>query len=204
MSITNGTVTVEDGIKAKEEYAPARKVNVTIAFNVTEGQDGEKVANEAGDAANAAVHRLLGTTAPVKVAKPGKPAAAATPASEPAKPALTDKDKLAAAAGLPVDDGLGGASEPAKPAKPEKPAKPAVIEDNLDDLLGPEAPKPITDAELTDAAQKKNKSQKEKDPKWSPVKIRELCVKYAGADKHFRDIPADKRADFLKELEALS
>ncbi len=193
MNITNGVVSVEDGTKKSEEFSPPRKVRVEFTFAVPEGGDGAAVAKEAGDAASAEVARLLGLKpAAAKKADKTPPVAPAAPA----KPVLSDKNKLAAEAGLPVDDGLGGANEPVKPA-------PALVEDNLDDLLGPEAPKPITDAELTDAAQKKNKAQKDKDPKWSPVKIRELCVKYAGADKHFRDIPADKRAAFLKELDAL-
>lgn len=194
MNITNGVVSVEDGTKKSEEYAPPRKVRVEFTFAVPEGEDGIVVAKAAGDAASAEVARLLG----VKVAAVKKDKTPAAPAVMEAK-VSTDKDKLAAEAGLPADDGLG-ASEHVKSATKQTPA---VIEDNLDDLLGPEAPKPITDAELTDAAQRKNKVQKEKDPKWSPVKIRELCVKYAGADKHFRDIPADKRAAFLKELDAL-
>ncbi len=198
MNITNGVVSVEDGTKKSEEYSPARKVRVELSFAVPEGSDGAAVASEAGDAASAEVARLLGippSAKPAKVAKPVK----AEPAKEPVKIGPSDKDKLAAAAGLPVDDGLGGATEPTK-----EPAKPAVVEDDLNDLLGLEAPKPVTNAELVDAAQKKNNAMKKIDPKWAPVKIRELCVKYAGADKHFRDIPVEKRAAFLKDLEALT
>ncbi len=37
--ITGGTVAIEDGLKAKEEFAPARKAKVEISFSVPEGAD---------------------------------------------------------------------------------------------------------------------------------------------------------------------
>ncbi len=57
----------------------------------------------------------------------------------------------------------------------------------------------VTDKELVDAAQAKNKALGD------PEKILALRAKYAGPPpKQMRDIPKEKRAEFLKELAALT
>ena len=59
-NITDGVVSFEDGVKASEEYAPAKKVRVELTFAVIEGEDGEEVLARVGDLARAQVARLLG------------------------------------------------------------------------------------------------------------------------------------------------
>lgn len=198
MSITNGSVTIEDGLKAAEEYAPARKVSVTIGFAVAEGDDGELHITKAGDLADHHVSRLLGkTTAAPKVAAPR--AATAKPKDKPAPAAEPTKTKADLESEL-LDE-LGGA-EPDK-TKPKDKPKPAAASEDLGDILGEDAPKPVTDAELAAHAQKKNATEKEKNAQWAPAKIRDLVAEYAGVGKQLRDIPAAKRAEFVAKLEAL-
>lgn len=218
MNITNGSVSIEDGQKAKEEYAPARKVKVDLSFTVEEGADADATVKAAGDLAQAHVHRLIHTKAiPVaahiaaaapaqaqEVVPPKETAAAkkARIAAE-AKPVLSDKDKLAQAQGLPVDDPLNGPAVPAKPAKDAP--KPA--DENIDDLLGETAPKVVTDAELGAAAQKKMETMKEK-AGWAPSKIRDLVKEIVKPEEgkvvQLKDVPQASRPEFLKRLSALA
>ncbi len=60
MSITNGTVSIEDGNKAGEEYAPARKVRVELSFNVPEGADALVELDYVAGVAQGRVDALLG------------------------------------------------------------------------------------------------------------------------------------------------
>lgn len=193
--ITNGSVTIEDGVKAAEEYAPARKVSVTLGFAVTEAETAVNWLEEAAKQATAKVDELLGRTTTVKPTRAPRKAAdkpAAAPAKETvvdASPAGSDKAALEAAAGL-------------TPAEPVKPVQ-LDIEDNIDDLLGEAAPVPITDAELAKAAQNKNAQMKVSDPNFS-VKIRALVVEFAGPPpKKITDVPVAKRQEFLDKLRDL-
>ena len=52
MSITSGIVSIEDGTKKTEEYAPARKVRVELHFDVPEGHNGQKYLDAATTMAN--------------------------------------------------------------------------------------------------------------------------------------------------------
>jgi len=193
--INGGIVSVEDGTKAKEEYAPARKVKVEISFAVPEGEDGDKILTTAGDTANAHVARLLGTKAPAAPAK-----VETTRAGVKLPPAVVDKSKEKTKADLAKEAGLPG--DTVHKASPTAAAK-----DELDDLLD-NTPTPVTDAELGTALQAKNGKMKDV-PGWSPQKIRELVGKFVlvdGAPKagaKFHEVPAAVRHDFLKELEAL-
>lgn len=189
MTITNGSVSIEDGVKAKEEYAPARKVKVDIAFSVAENEDGNVILNAAGDLANSHVARLLGTTAvPVKAAKATKAAAAST--GEP-----SDKEKLAIAAGV--------VEAPKTPAAKVETPKPADDGEEIDDLLGDTAPAPITDAELGKFAQEKNAKMKAENPTWAPATLRALITEFAGVGKKINDIPAARRHEFKQRMDAL-
>lgn len=90
-------------------------------------------------------------------------------------------------------------------AKAEMPDIPAALDrtkpepaDSLDDILGLETPKEISDADLTSEVTKKNAAIK------NPIAIKGLVKKFAGdPPKGLRDVPQDKRADFLVELKAL-
>lgn len=189
MSINAGLVSIEDGIPAKTgDYDPKRKVRVEFSFSVEAGQEAVAQAEEAGDAAQAQVARLLGTTVAPKATRAK---AADKPKTEPEKPAEKTKADLAREAGLPTETVV----EKVKPAE----------DDELFSDGDPDAPKPITDAELTAAAQAKNKVMKDKKvANWAPAKIHTLREKFTGPDKFFRDIPTDKRSQFLKELEELN
>jgi hypothetical protein len=197
---TNGSVTIEDGNKAPEDYAPARKVSVTISYQASEGEDGTKFLDAAANAANLKVDELLGRkSAPTSFSQVEVPATAAPAkkrgakaATEPAKePELSDKEKLAVAAGVHTVEPV-----PAKIVEPDP--------DSLDDLLGEQAPVPITDAELSKTAQNRNGQMKAKDPNFS-VKIRALVVEYAGPPpKKITDVPVAKRQEFLDKLRDLT
>ena len=74
--ITGGIVRYEDGIKAAEDYAPARKAAVELRFDIPEGQDTDEAISTVLALATAKVYELLGTT-PKKAAAPKKAATAA-------------------------------------------------------------------------------------------------------------------------------
>lgn len=199
-NITGGVVSLEDGIKAKEEYAPARKAKVELHFDVPEGEDHDAHIQHVADAARAHLHRLLhNTSAPVVVAVAEKPAA---PKKE--KPPTKTKADLAKEANVPASDTVhkAAADEELLEDEPVITAAGKVVEDDLNDLLGDNAPAPITDLELANAVQKKNAERKEADPNWAPAKIRDVISTYSGG-KRVNDIPAAKRAEFLKKIEAL-
>lgn len=208
MTITNGTVSIEDGKKAAEEYAPARKVRVDISFSVPEGEDGEAHLIKAGDTAHNHVARLINykgaiaatPAADVKpvAAKGKKPPVVANPAPE------KTKDDLAREAGIPNKDTVHKAAEVDELDAPAK----SVEKDEMEDLLGDAAPAPVTDAELGKAAQEKNGDMKDK-PGWAPSKIRDLVGKFVQVDgkpkpgAKINEIPAAARHDFLAQLKAL-
>lgn len=206
MTIASGTVSIEDGLKAKEEYAPARKVRVDLNFIVPEGGDDVAMLNSVAAMADNKVRELLGK-------KPSEAAVVvtATPPAEPkkavgkktAEPKAPEKTKadLAREAGLPTEDiaSKGGIDESEAPGSKS--------EDDLGDVLGDAAPAPITDQELGKAAQEKNAKMKaEQGEKWAPSKIRDLIAKFNDnvAGKRINDIAADKRPQFIAELKALT
>lgn len=202
--ITNGVVSIEDGAKASEEFAPARKVRVELTFATQE--DGSESAAETlervSQIANAKVSELLGrgtvlaTGGTVQKVQTEKPAEKATTRKKKAetKPA-GEKTKADLEAELIAE--LTGGTPPATQAAEPEP-------DGIDDLLGDQAPVPITDAELAKAAQLKNAQMKTKDPNFA-VKIRALVVEYAGQPpKKITDIPVAKRQEFMDKLKDLS
>lgn len=201
MSIVSGTVCIEDGNPAKTgDFDPKRKVKVELTFAVPEGGNSTDFLDLTARTADTKVRELLGRSAspaaitaaapaPSRVDTPVEPKKATRAKKEP-----TDKDKLAAAAGLPVE-GLDESEVPAPKPGPD---------DSLDDLLGDAAPAPVTDAELGKKAQEKNAALKVANgEKHDPTTIRKLIAKFAGEGKRINDIPAAKRHDFLKELDAL-
>lgn len=66
MSICGGMIYVEDGVKKTEEYAPARKVHVELAFDVDPGQDADELIYQVAERANAKVSELLGCSTPAR------------------------------------------------------------------------------------------------------------------------------------------
>jgi hypothetical protein len=96
--ITGGVVSIEDGIKKSEEFAPARKARVELHFEVAEDADGKALLDHVTAIAEAKLNEIL-----------KRPASA--------------KDALAAAAG--VDQAaVDAATKPTRQAGPRKPAEP--------------------------------------------------------------------------------
>lgn len=216
-NITSGTIAIEDGTKAKEEFAPARKVKVELSFSVPEGQDGAAYMQGVARIAETKVQEMLGRVAakvvaaaadpkPVEVAKTEvetpaqkkKREAAEAKAAAAAAPKEKTKADLAREAGLPAGDDELLEDEPTITAA----GKVVADEDDLTDLLGDAPLVVVTDKQLGEAAQRKNGTAKAADPNWAPVKIRELIAKFS-TDKTINNIPAEKREQFLKELDAL-
>ena len=219
MSIISGTVTVEDGTKSKEEYAPARKVAVTINFAVPEGvtetKEGKLYLDVAGHMANDKVNELLGRkAAPIVALAAGlevttlsaAPKAEKAPAKPKAeKPAAKTKADLAKEAGLPTTDTVHKAPAEALEGLSEEPAPatPVGIADELESL-GIDAAPAITDKELGDAANKKAIELRAKHgDKYDPTILRAMLTSYYGTGTRIASIPTDKRPEFMEKLAAL-
>lgn len=198
---TGGLVSVEDGVKSAEEYAPARKVRVEISFaEKPDGPTALELLDEAANVANAKVAELLGRTAPAAVS--GEASAPATTRRRRTR-AEIEADNAAAleakAASAP-EASNGGENGDAETSAAdvasvvEQPADPA----GMDEWASP--PAEITDADLNSAVQKRNAVLND------PPKIRVLIGSYnPDPTKQFqlREIPQASRADFLAKLEAL-
>ncbi len=198
---TNGSVTIEDGKKANEEYAPARKVSVTLGFavpaEVTDSAQAKVYLDTAASVANAKVAELLGTTAPVAVPT--------TAAVKPTKVTGKKADAPAPAAETPKERTKADLEAEAIAAASKKPEAPLVeAEDDLSDVLGSQpAPAPITDKQMSEACIAKANKMKTV-AGWEAKKIRTLIEEFTGAPgKKVQDIAADKRPDFMEKLEAL-
>lgn len=182
--ITGGSVTY--GRTAKVAEYESKRADVTLAFSVGDGEDHEVMLAKAALLAHAKCHEMLGQKAP---------AATNDPAPRKTK---TDKDKLVEekirstsappATALAASD--PAAIEPPK-AEAEKSAGPATVED-----WAGEAGE-VTDETLMNAITKKNAAIK------NPPAIRALIGKYVAPPKQAREIPQEKRAAFLAELDAL-
>lgn len=211
--IVHGEVSVEDGTKGLEEYAPARKVHVHLSFDV-EADDLPTMLDHVADLANAKVNELLGRAALKDEIVVPKLAPTRTAAIEkavtPARAELSDKDKLAAKAGLtprkktatvdPADFDMDLMVTTAKPAVSDDdfpPEDPIPEDDDMSDLLGPVVPD-VTDADLLSKITHKNGATK------NAKAIRALVDKHAPdqARKYQAiEIPQANRAAFLSDLE---
>lgn len=204
MKITHGHVSIEDGKKANEEFAPARKVRVELHFETPEGGDHDAVITAAGDTAHAHVNRLLGISGALPAAAPAtpvKPTATTKKAAAPKTPAAPEPGSKAALEAAAIAE----LSAPAKPVLDQVTGAiaPAEETDDLSDILGESAPVPISDKELGDACIAKANKMKTVSG-WDSKKIRALMEEYTGAPgKRVVEIPAEKRRAFLDALEAL-
>lgn len=213
--VTGGLVSVEDGIKASEEYAPARKVRVELSFSIAEStpEAGRAdIISLVADQAAAQVARLLGRgSAPQATVREVTPAPeeAAAPKKTRRTAAQIAEDK--AAAGPPAggatpspsdlsaipDDGPGEQSAPSA----ESPADLGGVTDEWEVPAEVEVEVvTVTDADLNALVQKRNGELGD------PVKIRTLIGKFnPDPTKPFqlRQIPADQRAQFVADLNAL-
>lgn len=217
MNISGGRVQIEDGTKAKEEYAPARKVIVELRFEVPEGGDGSAMLDSVALQADNKLRQLLDRPTIARVAPAADIAISAIAAIAAEKPKVakpkapaaskaTEKTKaeLAKELGLPTTDTVHKAPEAAL-GEPEAPAAPVQtdIEDELESL-GIAAPAPITDKELGDAASKKMAELKTKHgEKFDPTAIRSLLTSYYEGGTRIASIPVAKRPEFLAKLSEL-
>jgi hypothetical protein len=200
-TITGGTISVEDGKKANEEFAPARKVRVELNFDIPQGaNDHDAQVGAVGVLASSHVAKLLGTVAAVAVIKPV--------ASGPTKADLANAAGVgeAAVAAATVAPKKAGARKPAPPvaATTTPAADPAaVVEEAEEDFSVPaeELAKEISDKELHEACGRKNSELK------NPVLVREVIARFkpAGHQGAFQviQIPQASRAKFLAELAAV-
>lgn len=203
-------VFVEDGTKAKEEYGVNRKVNVTLSSDIDDFDRVEEITERLSSLANRQVSQLLGRTSPpdLKVVG-GTQAPGSDPAAigdEPAKPTR----KRRTAAEIAADAALAKAAHPKDPsAIDDDPGDgspdPADLLPSEDDFnIEPEGEEPaeeITDAALNAAVQRKNIEIGD------PEAIRGVIKLYnPDPTKAFqlREIPADKRADFITKLGGLT
>lgn len=223
--ITAGFIEYSEQVQPGTFGSPQAKAH--FAFAIPDGEGYEATAQLAAREAKNYVRTILGL-------KKAEPAAAApqpvilpaTPTADTGSAPLNDKEKLAAelvarttpkattkkrapAAAVEAPTGQaisqGTAGDDPKPGSEE--TGDPTDDGNLDELFGDESKpaepvkpvKIITDKELVEAVQKRNGIIKK------PKEITALKEKYSGPmPKQLRDIPADKREDFLKELEALS
>lgn len=196
--ISGGLVSIEDGIKKNEEYAPPRKVRVELRFDIPEGEDAQSILDATAVLAQKKVSELLG-----KSAAPTRGATAAEAAAKPVvDTAARDEAKRAFAAGelAPAKPPAAKKKVPAPAEAVELPGEPAAKSaDDLSDILGDDA-KPITDADLTSAVTKKQATLK------NGPKIRDLIQTFAPDDKKIQlsQIAAARRQEFLTKLDRLS
>lgn len=188
--ITGGLVSFEDGVKAAEEYAPARKVRVELNFEVPEDFPGsaEEALDSVAKMAKAKVGELLG-----KATKNAASGIASVAQAEPgtAAPAVRTKADLAAEAGLPE--------------APKKPGRPPKVKPDLNpagdewDVPSTTAAVEISDADLLSEIGKRNAVLKD------PQAIRALVAEFSGGKVPFsaKEIPQDQRASFIEKLKTL-
>jgi len=210
-TVTGGSVTVEDGLKAKEEYAPARKIAITLNFSTPEGTDGVALLDYVAALANGRQAALLHGKVPAAEAPKAAEKLVKLAAKEKA-PAKTKAD-LAKEAGLPTESTQHkGTTPPLVDELDDTPAPKTAVpaapeDDGLGDLL-PNEPKVVSDQELGKAAQEKNGKMKGV-AGWAPDKIRVLVCEFVQVDGKSKpgakiaDIPQAKRQEFLTKLEAL-
>jgi hypothetical protein len=218
MVVSGGTVSVEDCVKhagyPDPQFAPTRKIRVELNFDVPEGFEAQVTLDAVAELANKKVRELLGkekvpsgataksevkpeTVAPSLPSNSGQ-TTTEKPKRGPGRP-KTDKDKLAEAAGVqkpePVDDGILEESD--TPIADALKAASETVDEGIDDLLGEEPAKEISDADLNSAVQDWMGKHKPEDA----PRVRKLATDRGGPP--LSRIPQDKRPEFLKALAEL-
>jgi len=185
--VTGGTIAVEDGTKAAEEYTPARKVRVELRFDIEDEKNPVNVISYVSTLASDEVDRLLGR---IKAAQ-----------------STVDPDELHPAALALVEPPKSRTRKP-KAEPPETPSTPdTATEPDASSAEGDDWDEPVTtvitvtDAELNAAATAKNATLK------APPKIKALIGEFnPDPTKQFSlsQIPQNQRKLFLERLDALS
>lgn len=184
-----------------------KKAEVTINFDAEEG-DATDILNTASTMALAKVHEMLQIKLPASHIPPAAVVAAADGKKRGAgRPSNAERAMQAAVKGLPASNISTGEErkDPAAMDDFEVESKAPIAktpEVDLDDF-GIEVPKQpvISDAEIGSALQRRQGELKD------APRIRALIAKYAPAGANglhnARDIPQEKRQDFLDELAGL-
>lgn len=185
-NITSGSVTIKQTLNLGDYNNKAAEVS--FGFVVSEGEDAKAACDVAALLAQGKVNEILGLTKTGKVTAAVKAAVAATPAAK-ADPAAVTADA------------------PQIRTSPENRVDPAAITNDetiAKDEFALDAT-PITDPQLTEACNKKKIVLGRNLTGGQPAaKIKELARKFVPAGKtQITDMPADVRAQFLAELEAL-
>lgn len=224
--VTGGLVSVEDGSKVADkadQYDVSRKVRVDLSFLVGDGEDYQSIFDRVSEAASNRVASLLGKKPTVVASAPAADAELPRETGT-RKPRRTKEqiaaDAAAAAAGqgagadpasmedptggegptpavIQLPDSSAGAADPAALVDEETP----VEEIDFDAPIPPKVTDAPSDADLNSAVQKRNAELND------PDLIRGLISSYnPEPTKPFqlRQIAADKRAEFLTKLAALT
>lgn len=224
-------VSIEDGAKPEQEFAPSRKVRVELTYFIAEDDNYQETLDLVGSRASSQVDILLGRvgapTASAGVAtqppatrmrrtkeqiaadKAAEEAAkVAPPASDPT--ALEDPTELPQDAPQVSDATSTAASSGGEPTASTTVADPTALEDDF--TVQPDPPKvetkptqiaEISDGDLNAAVQKRNGELASAD---GTKAIRALIATYnPDPTKVFqlREIAADRRAEFLNGLNAI-
>ena len=207
MQITGGKVTYLRSVQPAQYES--KKCEVEIVFTLGEG---EVLGNQLDIAAKAAVdkvHEVVGLKVVTGTAK------VATTPKNPTPPPAQDP-KADAAANMTAREQKAQAQANKAPKTPpstgaaistggeRKPADDGLDFDLIPSTVEAPASAPITDKDLTAAVNKKHGELAKTLGQAAAPKVRELIAEYAGElPKQLRDIPADKRAEFLVALAGL-
>lgn len=205
--ITSGR-TMYSRVVKDDDYGIKREMLCELSFAVGENENPDEIIAHVAQKCVEIVHEKLRLRSAAPAA-PSVPAATQTTDGAPslkspgAAAGATAPSKEDAAAKLNAAEATKKATRAPKVEKPaEAPAKEA--DDDLNDLLGlnekpAEPARKISDLEMTQAIQKKNAAIK------NPKAITALKEKFVGPQPaQLRDLPAEKREQFLTELEALT
>jgi len=199
--ISGGLVSIEDGTKKSEEYAPARKVRVELRFDVEpNGTDGQDRLDVIAAIANAKVSELLGTAAVIT-----EPIAAKLAEKVPDKtPATTTKTRAPAKSSAKAEtvDSVAAAAKAGKlEEKPSTPSAQAATQPEPSTAASAPSAREYSDRELKAAMSAKHQETQD------AVSIRNFVKQFRPADwtSEFTtdNIPQEKRQEFLKGLEGL-
>lgn len=192
--ITGGTVSVEDGTKKAEEYAPPRKVRVELHFDTgNEPGNPEVILSNVGQIASDQVAKLLGQKAEAK------PEYAPTQVIRTLEPPATEKPKRTRKTAADKTEGQASTTDPLAgmgDAPQTGPVQEMIEGDPLADLMGDAAPAEVTDADLNAAAQVRLRAGV------TPPMIREYVATFGV--RVLAEIPQEKRQQFLDGLSKLS
>jgi hypothetical protein len=197
--ITGGSVMF--GRVVQPAQYESKKAEVTLTFAIGEGEGHAGMLDMVAKEARAKALELVGLKAPVGEPTPkaeteqASPAATAPAAGKPPKAAKTAKTEASPKVEHPKGEVTVEEVKQLISTDPENRAAP----DDLDEL----ADKPVTISD--DAIEAAGHAKAKKIGEGGGSRVRVLRDKYTGTShKTLRDIPQEKRAAFLKELETWS